>query len=182
MDAFPKEQWLDTKIGAVLLRPGRETDATVYRELRLEALRNHPEAFSTDLAASEAYPMEYWTGRLLSLNAERTLVFAVHDESLIGMCAAFRGDSPKTRHSANLVSVYLKPEWRGMRIADGMIRLCMDWAHTQGITIVKLAVTASNAAAIRCYARCGFSAYGTEPQALCVDGVMKDDVLMARLL
>jgi RimJ/RimL family protein N-acetyltransferase len=182
MDAFPKEKRLDTKIGTVLIRPGRESDAPAYRELRLEALRNHPEAYSADLAASKARPMEYWTGRLRSLGADAMMVFAVHEDSLIGMCAAFRGDSPKTRHSATLVSVYLQPEWRGMRIADGMIRQCMDWAHAQGVTIVKLAVTASNAEAIRCYTRCGFTVYGTEPQAICVDGVMQDDILMARLL
>jgi RimJ/RimL family protein N-acetyltransferase len=35
-------------------------------------------------------------------------------------------------------------------------------------------------AAIRCYNRCGFTVYGVEPQAIRHDGVMYDELLMAR--
>jgi RimJ/RimL family protein N-acetyltransferase len=45
-----------------------------------------------------------------------------------------------------------------------------------------LAVVTTNAAAISCYARCGFKVYGTEPQALYYDSVMYDELLMARIL
>jgi RimJ/RimL family protein N-acetyltransferase len=169
-----------TKLGTVVIRDGREADAAAYRALRLEALRSHPEAFSADYVVSEARPIAYWKDRLRSVGDENTLFFAVHGESLIGMCAIFRGDSPKTRHSATLVSVYLLPEWRGMGIAAEMISGCLAWARDRGITIVKLGVSAGNAAAIRCYTQCGFEKYGVEPQAICVNGTMHDEVLMAR--
>jgi RimJ/RimL family protein N-acetyltransferase len=178
--SIPMETKLKTKLGAVVLRPGRESDAAAYRALRLEALRSHPEAFSADYAVSEARPMAYWKDRLRSVGEDNTIVFAIHGESLIGMCAIFRGDSPKTRHSATLVSVYLLPEWRGLGIAAEMIGRCTTWARERGITIVKLGVAAGNAAAIRCYARCGFTQYGVEPQAICVNGTMHDEVLMVR--
>jgi len=48
----------------VTIRPGTEEDAPAYRELRLEALRNHPEAFSSDYETALAKPMSFWTQRL----------------------------------------------------------------------------------------------------------------------
>jgi RimJ/RimL family protein N-acetyltransferase len=180
MNPLLPERRLQTCLGAVIIRTGRESDAAAYRALRLEALRSHPEAFSADYAVSEARPASYWKDRLRSVGEENTLVFAVHGESLVGMCAIFRGDSPKTRHSATLVSVYLLPEWRGLGIAAEMIDRCTAWARERGITVVKLGVAAGNAAAIRCYARCGFAQYGVEPQAICVEGTMHAEVLMVR--
>ena len=38
---------------AVEIRVSRETDASAFRDLRLEALRLHPEAFSADYALNE---------------------------------------------------------------------------------------------------------------------------------
>jgi RimJ/RimL family protein N-acetyltransferase len=173
---------ITTPHGLITIRPAQEADAQAYRDLRLEALRNHPEAFSADYAASEEQPMAYWTERLRSLGSDSMMVFAVVNDSLIGMCGIYRGNSPKTQHSATLVSVYVQPAWRGCRIAEGLITSCVEWARAQEIRVVKLAVVTTNTAAIRCYARSDFTVYGIEPQALYHAGVMVDELLMARLI
>jgi len=166
----------------VTIRPGTEEDAPAYRELRLEALRNHPEAFSSDYAENLAKPLSFWTERLRSGNPDNAVMmyFCVRDEQLIGMCGITHTNSLKSQHSAYIVSMYVRPEWRGLRIAEELINTCLDWGRTQGIKVVKLGVTTTDAPAIRCYARCGFQVYGTEPQAICVDGVYYDELLMAR--
>ena len=171
-----------TRRGLVTIRLGREEDAAAYRELRLEALRNHPEAFSSDYETALAKPMSYWTKRLRFDDPDNgaMLYFAAHDGLLIGMCGITHTDAPKQKHSAYIVSMYIRPEWRGLRIAEELINTCLDWGRTQGIKVVKLGVTTTDAPAIRCYARCGFQVYGTEPQAICVDGVYYDELLMAR--
>jgi RimJ/RimL family protein N-acetyltransferase len=69
-----------------------------------------------------------------------------------------------------------------LRLADGLVAACVNWARTLGVRIVKLAVVTTNTAAIRCYARCGFRVYGVEPQALYYDGVFHDELLMARTI
>jgi RimJ/RimL family protein N-acetyltransferase len=166
----------------VIIRPGREEDAPAYRELRLEALRNHPDAFSADYAASEARPMSYWIDRLRpgeELNVPR-MYFAVHGNELIGMCGIFVENSIKLRHSATIISMYVKAGWRGRHIGERLVTACLDWARPHGVGIAKLAVVTTNTAAIRCYARCGFRVYGIEPQALLHDGVYYDELLMAR--
>jgi RimJ/RimL family protein N-acetyltransferase len=171
-----------TPRGIITIRPGTEEDAPAYRALRLEALRNHPEAFSADYAANLAKPMTFWTERLAFNNPESTamIYFAVHDRQLIGMCGIYRTNSPKIEHTANIVGMYVQPDWRGFHIAEGLITASLDWARTLGVKIVKLAVVTTNSSAIRCYARCGFQVYGIEPQALFCDNVFYDELLMAR--
>jgi len=173
---------ITTPFGTVTIRPGTEEDASAYRELRLEALRNHPEAFSSDYETNLAKPMRYWTERLRLNDPDNGVMlhFAVHNGLLIGMCGITHTSSPKSKHSAYIVSMYVRPDWRGLRIAEDLITTCLDWGRMQGIKIVKLGVTTTNTPAIRCYARCGFQVYGTEPQAICLDGVFYDELLMAR--
>jgi RimJ/RimL family protein N-acetyltransferase len=173
-----------TPRGAVTIRLGTEEDAPAYRDLRLEALRNHPEAFSSDYAAGLAKPLTYWAERLKPNVTDNTVMiyFAVHDRQLIAMCGIAREDSPKIKHIASIVSMYVQPDWRGFRIAEGLMAACLDWARARQVKIVKLAVVTTNSAAIRCYSRNGFQVYGVEPQALYYDGVYYDELLMARTI
>ncbi len=175
---------MDTPIvtprGPVAIRFAREEDAAAYRDLRLEALRNHPEAFSSDYAEHLAKPMAFWTQRLLSSGSDDgvTLYFATVDQELVGMCGLACTVSPKLRHSGSIVSMYVRPDWRGLGIAQALVNACLEWARGLDVKVVKLGVVTTNAAAIRCYARCGFWVYGIEPQALCHDGVFYDELLM----
>lgn len=173
---------LTTARGSVTIRPAQMEDAPGYRDLRLEMLRLDPVAFSADLASAESQPSSYWGERLRGLGSSGMIYFAAHDDNLIGMCAVIRRNMPKTRHSADIFSVYVQSEWRGMKIAQALINQAVEWARAQNITILKLAVVNINQPAIRCYERCGFSVYGTEPQAVLYDGRMYDDLLMARVL
>jgi RimJ/RimL family protein N-acetyltransferase len=170
---------ITTPHGTVTIRLATEEDTPAYRDLRLEALRSHPEAFSSDYVANLAKPMTFWTERLRS-NGAVTIYFAVHDHQLVGMCGIARENSPKVQHSATIVGMYIRPDWRGLHIGEALVTACVDWARTQGVKVVKLAVVTTNASAIRCYARCGFQVYGIEPQALYYDSVFYDELLMAR--
>jgi RimJ/RimL family protein N-acetyltransferase len=78
--------------------------------------------------------------------------------------------------------VYVAPAWRGLRIAAELIDSCIAWAREKEIVVVKLGVSATNEPAIRCYERCGFTTYGTEPRAILYEGVYYDELLMARAL
>jgi ribosomal protein S18 acetylase RimI-like enzyme len=85
---------------------------------------------------------------------EATIFLAVHGGELIGMTGIARGNSPKTRHAAVVWGVYVKPEWRGVHIAEELIRDCFRWAKARGIIIARLGVAAVNKSAVRCYERC----------------------------
>src|SRR5215207_4136959 len=170
---------LSTLRGTILIREAKPTDAVLFRELRLYALQESPIAFTADYQETLSYPQKYWEGTLTMHEDESTIFFAEHESKLIGQAGIARGSSPKTRHGAWIWGVFVRPEWRGLHIAEELIHSCFTWAKARKIILVKLGVTASNTPALRCYERCGFQVYGTEPQAVFYDGKFYDEYLMS---
>jgi RimJ/RimL family protein N-acetyltransferase len=173
-----------TPRGTITLRPATEDDVAPLRDLRLEALRTHPEMFSADYTIHLDQPMTFWTEWVRQRTSEQAGIIQVAsaETSLIGMSGLHREDTPKTWHSGNIWGVYVRPAWRGLHIAERLIAECMAWARTRDMRLVKLGVVTTNTAAIRCYTRCGFTVYGIEPQTIHHDGVSYDELLMARQL
>ena len=179
---------LTTPRGEILIREASPTDAVAFRELRLGALQDSPIAFSADYQKNLNHPPTHWE-EMLTMHADESAIFlaehrgsgaksAMDQKDLIGMTGIARGGSPKTRHSAWVWGVYVKPEWRGLHIAEELIRACFAWAKDRRIVIAKLGVAAINQSAVRCYERCGFKVYGTEPRALYYDGQYYDFHMM----
>jgi len=167
-----------TPRGKILLREAKPTDAIPFRELRLGALQDSPIAFTADYHKNLSHPPKYWEDLLTMQADESTIFLAAHEDNLIGMTGIARGGSPKTKHGAWIWGVYVKPEWRGLHIAEELIKACIAWAKTRNIVVAKLGVAAVNQPAIRCYERCGFKTFGTEPRAIFYEGKYYDELLM----
>ncbi len=167
--------------GEVLIRPASLADAVQFRELRLHALQDSPLAFSADYQMNAMQPAAYWQDRMKE-DEDASIFFAEYEQRLIGMTGIVRGRSPKTKHAADIWGVYLRPEWRGLHIAEALIHACFAWAKAREVVILRLGVTTVNQPAIRCYERCGFSPHGTEPRALFHEGKYYDFFLMSRSL
>ncbi len=163
----------------ITIRHAKPADVESFRALRLEALKNHPDAFGQAYADAAAKENEYWLNRLNINEVEDALFFAEKDSQLIGMTGIHRSMAVKAKHAAMIWGVYVKPEWRGNHISESLIQSCVEWAKTQGVVIVKLAVVTGNLSALRCYEKCGFKTYGTEPKAIFYDDVYYDEYLMA---
>jgi len=125
--------------------------------------------------------MEYWQDRLRE-DENSVIFFAEHNYNLIGMTGIARGRSLKTQHSAGIWGVYVRPDWRGLHIAEGMIETCCEWAKGRDVEIIKLAVVTTNISAIRCYERIGFKTNGIEPRAILYEGQYYDEYLMSHSL
>jgi ribosomal protein S18 acetylase RimI-like enzyme len=165
--------------GPIIIREATPADVMQFRELRLFALQEAPTAFSADYQAYLGRPMSFWEGRL-NFDEYGIIFFAEHAGSLIGMMGIRQRESPKTKHSAEVFSVYVRPEWRGLHIAEALIDRCVQWAKTREVNILKLGVMATNTSAVRCYERCGFKIYGTEPRDVFYEGKYYDLHLMCR--
>jgi RimJ/RimL family protein N-acetyltransferase len=96
------------------------------------------------------------------------------------MAGIARDEAVKMRHNAMIWGMYVRPAWRGARLAGALIDACLAWAGRQRLRVVKLAVVTTNAPAIRCYLRCGFSVYGVDAEVIHHNGVYYDELLMAR--
>jgi ribosomal protein S18 acetylase RimI-like enzyme len=170
---------IPTGQGNVLIRTAQPADAGAYRELRLEALKNHPTAFGSDYEENLQHPDGYWQERLNINDEQEALFLAEHEGRLVGMTGIYRSLSPRHRHQATVWGVYVRDAWRGCRIADVLIGNCLEWARGKGVVIARLGVAATNWPAIRCYERCGFTSYGIEAKALFHEGGYIDEFLMA---
>jgi ribosomal protein S18 acetylase RimI-like enzyme len=167
--------------GTIVIREATMADIEQYRALRLFSLQESPLAFSADYQTSLNRPLEYWQNRLKQ-DEDSAQFVAEHEQTLIAMMGIVRGRVPKTKHSAEIYGVFVHPEWRGLRIAESLIESCIAWAKSKDVTIVKLGVNAENTSAVRCYQRCGFTIYGTEPRGTFQNGRYYDGHLMYRLL
>ena len=170
---------IDTPRGQILIREANTADAVIFRELRLGALQDSPIAFTADYQKNVNHPMKYWEDLLSPRIDESTIFLAEQDGRLIGMTGIMRSNSPKTRHAAWVWGVYVTPQWRGLHIGEEIIRSCLGWAKEHDIVLAKLGVAAVNAPAIRCYERCGFKTYGTEPRAVLYEDKYYDEYLMS---
>jgi RimJ/RimL family protein N-acetyltransferase len=160
------------------IRPVELPDLEALIALRLEALHSSPTAFGADYAQTKDQPQSYWLNRFMVEVNEGLVVVAEAGDELVGVAGISRRMSPKAMHAASIWGVYVRPAWRGQRIAEALLEACFDWARSQSVVIVKLAVVTENLPAIKSYQRMGFVTYGTEPKAIFYDGRYYDEYLM----
>ena len=152
-------------------------DAALYREIRLEALRVEPEAYSSTLAAESAEPFAWFAARL-----QTSAVFgAFAADDLLGIAGFFAKQGRKEAHKGVLVGMYVRPQARGAGIGRRLALAVIAHAR-QHVELIQLTVVSSNEPARRLYAKLGFIEYGIEKNALKQDGRYWDDVLMAKPL
>ena len=159
----------------VTIRPLTVSDTVAYREIRLEALRCHPEAFSASYDDEAGKPDSWFAERI-----GRMALFGGWREgsTLLGTAGLLVPESAKLRHAAMLVGMYIRPDARrtglGLDLVGRVIQEAVGLAEE-----VQLNVTASNTAAIRLYRRAGFRQCGFAARALKVDGVYFDELIMS---
>lgn len=151
-------------------------DAPALRDIRLEALRLHPTAFSADPDIEGAFSLDEWRKRL----AERVWFGGWADGALAGMNAYSAEDySAKTRHNGHLGAMYVRGPARGSGLADMLVRNFLDFAAGK-VEQVILTVETKNARAIKLYERHGFRTIGQLPRSMKVDGHYYNELQMLR--
>lgn len=148
-------------------------DLDAYRALRLAGLRAHPHAFGADAEDEAAWAASQWAARL----QQRATFGAFLGDDLVGTAALSLDSGRKVRHRGYLVGVYVAPAARGAGAGRALIAAVIAAARGQVEELV-LSVAIGNAAAIALYLACGFRAYAVDADAIRVDGVPVDDVLM----
>jgi ribosomal protein S18 acetylase RimI-like enzyme len=150
-------------------------DAELFRDIRLEALRCHPEAFGSTFEAESVHPLS-WFSRRLDANHVHGAFRAAR---LVGVASLIVRDSAKMAHKGALVGMYVRPEARRARVGRRLVEAVIETARRH-VELIQLTVVAENEAARRLYASLGFVEYGLEKKALKQGGRYYDEVLMAK--
>ena len=163
-------------------RPLTPADAASYRALRLRALAEFPDAF-TSSAAEEATSAEDWVAKRLRQREGHVMLGAFIGDVLAGTAGLERHSRAKEHHRALLYGMFVAPEHGGRHIGramiDALIAIAQAWAGLEQIT---LTVTRTNARARRLYAEAGFVTFGIHHRALKVDEIYYDKEHMVLFL
>ena len=160
---------------SIRLRRLQASDAAGFREVRLEGLKAHPEAFLSPWEDEVDKPTSWWVERL-----ERYTVVGgwVGSSPLAGVAGLRVEDRIELRRKGVLWGMYVRPQARGTGLAAALVREVIGHARTR-VEELGLTVTASNAAARRLYTAAGFREYGLGRRALKIGSEYHDEVLMS---
>jgi RimJ/RimL family protein N-acetyltransferase len=154
------------------LTPG---DAALYRSIRLEGLKQSPEAFGSTFDAEFTQPLAWFFERL-----SNSVVFgAIRDPRILGIAAFAVRKEEKEAHKGLLWGMYVRPEARGAGVARRLVEAVIAYARPR-VELIQLSVVVGNEQARRLYARLGFVEYGIEKNSLKYRGRYHDEILMAK--
>ena len=155
-----------------------ESDAKLYQELRLRALKINPEAFGSTYEREVKFTLETVKERLNPTNDKFSLgVF--DDRKLVGIVTFMRESSPKTAHKGNIYGMFVMPEMRGKDLGKSLLLELISRAkYCNGLEQINLAVVSDNEPAKNLYKGIGFEVYGVEKNALKFNGKYFDEDLM----
>jgi len=132
----------------------------IYRELRLRALADSPDAFGSTLVVEQGRSAEDWASRLTrdaTSGLDHPLIAEVA-HAAAGLAWA-RVDA-SDRSIVNVYQMWVAPEFRGQGAGRLLLRAAVDWARSLDATSVQLGVTCGDTPAIRLYTREGFTPFG----------------------
>lgn len=134
-------------------------DWRLWREMRLEALRNAPEVFSATLAdwQGKGDAQERWRNRLTAVAFNGV---AELDGKPAGMISGGWNQG-----NVELLSLWVTPAARGQGVGDRLVEAVVKWARSQGSPQIILSVKTGNVAATRLYLRHDFSDVGPSPES-----------------
>jgi GNAT superfamily N-acetyltransferase len=127
-------------------------DWRTWRDLRLAALADAPDAFGSRLADWQDATEQRWRDRLAA--ADTNLV-AYLDDAPAGMASGVRSDDDPA--VAVLISMYVASAARGHGLGDRLVTAIAGWARTTGATALHLDVKTGNEPAAALYRRNGFT-------------------------
>ena len=122
----------------------------LFRQVRLHALGDSPDAFCSTLEKEEAYLEKDWKARLANENC-RTFLALIGDSKPAGLVAGAPYDS-----QAGLFGMWVDSDERQKGIGSSLIDAVADWAKHSGYSQLLLDVADDNLSAISLYRSKGF--------------------------
>ncbi|WP_079912735.1 GNAT family N-acetyltransferase [Paenibacillus sp. 32352] len=162
----------------IVIRIIAPEDAESFWDLRLNALKNNPEAFSANYEDSVTATLESVRSRI-QVSDDNFIVGAFSNNTVIGMVGFVRERTKKLNHKGNIWGTYVAQEFRGRGIGRKLMEETIIRAKKlEGLTQINLGVITFNEAAKRMYESLGFKSYGIEVKSMKHVGKYFDEELM----
>ncbi len=154
-------------------------DAEPFRALRLAGLEDSPAAFGSSPDVESEHDLELIRSRLHHGRDDATFGAFVEGR-LVGVLGLQRPTHPKGRHRGHVWGMYVAREHRRDGVGSALVAALIEYARAlEGLVWLDLGVGVDNLAARSLYEGFGFEAWGTERDALRVDGAAVDEAHMS---
>jgi len=111
-----------------------------YRDIRLAALKDAPDAFGSIYTESIRYTDAQWQDRLQDLNPATDQPMTILDDGRF-VCLGWSRIEQLDSRVANLYSMWVAPTHRGHGLGRRLVNSAIDWAKGQGMEQMELDVT-----------------------------------------
>ncbi len=144
------------------IRPLTPTEWQLKRDLRLAALKDSPQAFSSSYDLESDRSENAWRGW-----PDNGVFFAAFndDDAAVGMVAGYlRLPAPGV---ARLIGMWVAPQARGLGVSVRLTSAVIEWAKERAAKRLELEIASGNDAARRSYLRSGFILTNRKPSTSC---------------
>ncbi|MEC4886467.1 MAG: GNAT family N-acetyltransferase [Scytonema sp. PMC 1070.18] len=149
----------------MIIKKLTKLDAEDYRNIRLEALYNNPDAFGTMYDEEAIITIDKFRERI-PVDNNNFILGCYQDKELIGIVAFHQTVRIKLRHKAYIRSMYVQPQHRGKGIGKLLLNELIERAKAiNEVEILLLDVVTNNFSAKQLYLSFGFQIYGIEKMA-----------------
>jgi ribosomal protein S18 acetylase RimI-like enzyme len=141
----------------ITIRRIRIGESDLFKQIRLTALKDAPNAFSATYDSTLQRSAESWREQADSTasGSDRATFIAFSDDAPIGIAALYR-DKDKAE-LGELLQLWVSPEYRGVSVARDLMDTIFQWAKENNFRKVKAGITKANSRALKFYFKYGFS-------------------------
>ena len=137
---------------SVEIRRVRPDEWREYRDIRLAALLDTPDAFGSTYEGSIVHPDEWWMERTrLSAESDQQAIVIAWDEKPVGLAGTFFDDPDWV-----VIAMWVDPAHRGKGLGWKLLDAVVGFQRAHGATESVLGVVDGNSEARALYERYGF--------------------------
>ncbi len=139
------------------IRRIRSGEADLFRDVRLRALLDAPEAFMSTYKSALERSWESWVEQSEgSVNGnERCTLMAFSQSKVVGIAAIYRLNGEISR-SAEIMQMWVDPEHRDQGLGSEIVQQLLDWAGMERYTQIIATIHIENAVVVKFYEKLGF--------------------------
>jgi len=148
-----------------------------YRDIRLEALKEEPDAFGGSYNEYKEKDDLYWIDKT-SLSGEKAgksfLCAVLVDNNFVSIGGAYQDEN----NEWNIIAIYTKKEFRGIGAGSLLFNKILEELKNRKVKKVFLRVNVKRVPAISLYKKFGFEIIKTIPNQISGDGKLHDEYEM----